>query len=194
MRSLRNWTHSYIPKKAIISDATLNERVTDFQASALVRLKRHYLPRCGNQQAWSSSRRVWRSSGILSRSPSSRRQRKTSGYRGGTARSGWRRGTGCTTSHLWSSWRSSNLLGRCLGLWCWRPSYCATAVSPPLYLREKYSAPVLQQTDPRSNPAPHSTELNKSPAVREKHRDRADVGREDVQNRFSFRFCMKAPK
>ena len=91
-----------------------------------------------SQQAWSSSRRVWRSTGILSRSSSSRRQRKTSGYRGGTDRSGWIRGSSCATRRLWSSWRNaSQHLGRSLGLWYWRPSYRAMApVNPPLYLRE----------------------------------------------------------
>ena len=35
--------HSYIPKQAIISDATLNVRVTDVPSIADIRLNWHYL-------------------------------------------------------------------------------------------------------------------------------------------------------
>ena len=88
-----------------------------------------------SQQAWSSSRRVWRSSDRLSSWTSSRRQRKTSAGHGGTGRSGWSGGKRCTTRRLWTSRRSpAHRLGRCLGLWCWKPSYCDTPVNHPLYL------------------------------------------------------------
>ena len=122
--------------KTSISDG-YPQRPSD-RRSSITDIRLNYLPGCRNYLAWSSSRHVWRSSRNLSRSSSSRRQRKTSGYRGGTGRSDWRRGKRCTTNRLCTSWHSYlSQLGRCLGLWCWRHSYYGSPVSHLLLLQEK---------------------------------------------------------
>ena len=99
---------------APLKDSSLSKKSREFTTESRIYL--NIRPRdCGawcrevirSQQAWSSSRRVWRSICVLSSGASSHRQRQTSADRGGTGRSGWSGGRNCTTRRLCTLWRSS---------------------------------------------------------------------------------------